>query len=780
MTRLHHRIGWALLAAALLFGMRGTDVQAQGSGVQAQPGTEYYVAFMQNEDSRAAQKFMGMMITSQVSTSVDVEIPGTPLQRFFVQPGGFITVEVPRAREMVFSEEAPMQTVHVSARAPISVFAVNARYQSSGGYAAMPVELWRTGYLPMTLPNADGDRVSEFMVIASEDNTIVRITPKARTINSDVGQEIPVPLNRGESFLVQAHSGDAGVADLSVSEIHANRPIGVVSGHVGAPVTANGTMPLDQWATHLSTMLLPDSLWGQEYYTVPLNPGTPDRFRMTSAFDGTRVEITCFAPDGSTQKATVNLDRGTMFDASTIGGKPINGPVHWSATAPVILTQLRTSGAYGDAANAPMMLPVAPAARMTTFSPFVAPDMIGINPLSAHMLTLVAKGNGALQASDNANPIQAITLDGHPLAGAAWQHLNGDYFYTRVAVPAGGHVLSSPDGYPFTGVIAGNSGLLGDFYAFPLPFWVPRIDADVHAPYLVTTVPTADRTRLTARISDSTVGYYSGIAAVEVVQSPGWKLSAPFQAPSPDAVADVTFQTTADPSGPLFAALSDRSGNIDTVKLSDGICLKTAYTDRSAIVIQTTYGTAKRDSLVIRANDCGSSATISRFDAGTGNAKKYIRTSFDSGLPYAIASHGQIALTIDVDAAADVGIYTTTLTIVADSTPITVPLRIEVAPAAGVAFDEGASQLKISIVPNPSSGVMQIGFARPLGRDAQMVITDPVGHTVARMNGESLAGRTSVEWSGADGSGMLLPSGVYFVVLTDGGNRSVRSATLVR
>ncbi len=526
-----------LLAATIV--ARPANVQAQSTGDAARPaGTEFYVGFMLNEDKRGAvQRFMGLMITSEVTTTADVELPGSPAKQYTIQPGQVTTIPVSRTLEMRYGEEPPLPAVHITSRAPISVYVMNSLYQSTGGYAAIPVDLWGQSYMPLSLPNADGERVCEFMVIAAYEGTILTITPSAQTNYKEPGQDITKSLHKGEAYLVQARNVGVGTTDLSVSEIRASHPVGVVAGHMRAPITENRTMPIDKWASHFATMMMPDNRWGNQYYTVPTRAGS-DRFRMTAALDNTIIHITHMPIGGAPESATVTLDRGELYDSTTINGKPITGPVHWSASGPILLMQMRTSGAYGNAENSPAVFQAAPTDQFGTMTAFCAPQFIGSSTITSQQVTIIAKGNGALAPTDATNPINTITVDGKPIAtidaAAAWNRIEGDYFFTRIAIAGGGHVIRSQDNYPFTAMVAGNSGSFGDFYSFQAPYWMPRTEGDFRAPFVVNTISSAQEGWLIAQISDKTNSYFSGVADVKVLNSPGWRLAAPFTAPAPD------------------------------------------------------------------------------------------------------------------------------------------------------------------------------------------------------------------------------------------------------
>jgi flagellar hook assembly protein FlgD len=62
-----------------------------------------------------------------------------------------------------------------------------------------------------------------------------------------------------------------------------------------------------------------------------------------------------------------------------------------------------------------------------------------------------------------------------------------------------------------------------------------------------------------------------------------------------------------------------------------------------------------------------------------------------------------------------------------------------------------------------------------------MTVYDVRGREVTRLLDRSLAaGDHEIEWTGRDASGVLAPSGVYFVVLKNGNERVTRRVVLLR
>jgi Zn-dependent metalloprotease len=82
--------------------------------------------------------------------------------------------------------------------------------------------------------------------------------------------------------------------------------------------------------------------------------------------------------------------------------------------------------------------------------------------------------------------------------------------------------------------------------------------------------------------------------------------------------------------------------------------------------------------------------------------------------------------------------------------------------------------------PNPALGATRIDFQVPGTSQVQLGVHDVSGRVVRSFSGIYAAGTHSVEWDGRDGSGRILPSGVYFVRMQADAFRASRSVILSR
>jgi hypothetical protein len=73
--------------------------------------------------------------------------------------------------------------------------------------------------------------MSQFAIVATENNTEVNILPSVHTTKNQANQLYNVRLNRGEVYQVVARNDPSNKCDLSGSIIKANKKIAVFSGH---------------------------------------------------------------------------------------------------------------------------------------------------------------------------------------------------------------------------------------------------------------------------------------------------------------------------------------------------------------------------------------------------------------------------------------------------------------------------------------------------------------------------------------------------------------------
>lgn len=776
-----------ILTAALLlflFFAAGDKACTQGADPASTPtvGTEYYVTFLPN-DNGARAKFMGLLVSAQTATRVDVSIPNgdgsQAVKSYDVMPEQVVSIPIPASVIPPYMEEAAPLAIHVTARAPIALYAVNDRYQSVGATPVVPVNRWGLSYLPITLPNAFGASTGTLSIIAAYDSTVVTIIPSTRILFQDAGRERTITLNRGDVFLVRAAEGSPGKADLSGTEILSwSRPVGVVSGHVRTPINADLSVIESNWSSHIMTMLLPDSSWGSLHFTTPMRSGRGDRFRLTAARNGTVVTATHYVPGGNAENAEFTIHRGQIVDVTTINGREITGPVRWQGSGPISIAQLRLSGLYGSPSEAPAFVFSAGTNEFSPRTVFVAPTEFAGEPFpsTGHALTVLVLGNSG---ETEASILSSLTLDKRPFAqattGATVQRIGGEnVFVVRGNVAPGEHSLTAADGHLFLARLVGTGDATGrDFYAMTLPFWLPQAEIDDQPPFVVSAWRDATQANaVNARISDDRgPDYFSGVWSVRVVNSPGWEMQGTFIPPNPDDEATIRFRATADPSGPLFAELRDRDGNTAVAQVSDGICIRTAAVDRADIRINLPSNELPgSERILVTANTCGDTAHVESATLGAGSANTHVSLGFVGRTPpFSIDAHAADTVELTVRPGTPEGLYTTSIILRVDGFTFTIPVTISVGPPSSAPpTGPVRSVLSAAVYPNPVTSSATIVTGRPLGREASIRVVDLLGRMVMSIGGGDLAGRSSFHWNGRDADGRLVASGAYLLTIIDG------------
>ena len=307
-TLLHFLQNMAITLLLMLF-YGVMSIQAQNgksltNGISGYAGRYFLIGFMQNELIVLPG---GIRLTVHISTirPTTVRIAGPitgPSQ--YVQLVGDTVVELtfPYDKlEMFESEKIQSKSIEIESDQPISVSGISSQSLSTDGYSAIPVSKWGREYVIHSWPNDiymhDDDpqgkipRSSEFMIIASEDNTVIEFAPRSRTLRQIQPDESTIiTLNKGQCYLVQSDTLPSGEGDLSGTIVRGDKPIGVFSGHIRTAIPL-GLTEFDS-KNHLIEMLYPTEQWGSSFITVPFtNDGTGDFFRIHCIAPNTKVTV---------------------------------------------------------------------------------------------------------------------------------------------------------------------------------------------------------------------------------------------------------------------------------------------------------------------------------------------------------------------------------------------------------------------------------------------------------------------------------------------------------
>ncbi|MGV8878529.1 MAG: PKD domain-containing protein [Sphingobacteriaceae bacterium] len=247
-------------------------------------GTEFWVAYMDHirgvNGSADKTSTMSLYITSDISTTGQISLAdGSYSQAFIVTANQVTTLTIPKSAFLAVEGQA-LKGIHITSERPIIVYAHIYAQAVSGATLVLPVNTLSNDYYSINYSQRSNEAgsFSVFVVIATEDNTTVEITP-SQQLNSGKPKGVPfsITLRKGELYQALA------AADLTGSRIRSvsvdNEPckkIAVFSGSTKIAIGCTETATAD----NLFQQAYPTDSWGKNFITVPLARRPFDIYRI--------------------------------------------------------------------------------------------------------------------------------------------------------------------------------------------------------------------------------------------------------------------------------------------------------------------------------------------------------------------------------------------------------------------------------------------------------------------------------------------------------------------
>lgn len=423
---------WLFLVLLIAGNAFGDDARCHRST----EGKEFWFGFMEGRNDNGNVHYIEITVTAREATNFQVFIgkSTTPLPNIpnFVNANGSIQITIPLdLAEARGSETIQEKGIYLVAENPVNVYALNWDRNSADVAVIYPVPSLGKEYFAMCYtPNVDNrpahGRNSEFLIVASEDNTKVNITPSVVTDGGrPAGISFPITLNKGEVYQVQSlnQRNLPGQGDLTGSYIESDKPVAVYSGNFSTTVPAESNM---SGYDHLYEQMPPVQTWGREYYAVPLLTRQADRYRVMASEDNTSVQIGTRTP--------IVIDRGRHYEFILNN----NEPSRIFADKPILVAQFsqsnRTDEYYTGGDGDPFMIILSSVSQSKNDVTFVAYNSSQIRDYYVNIVTLTSE-------KDN------IYLDGEPLGSFFKPFPGTNYSYTQHGFYSGRHTLinSNPD-----------------------------------------------------------------------------------------------------------------------------------------------------------------------------------------------------------------------------------------------------------------------------------------------------------------------------------------------
>ncbi|WP_372774498.1 PKD domain-containing protein [Mangrovibacterium sp.] len=407
-------------------------------------GTEFWLGFMEGRNDNPYGHDLTISVTSSYDTKFSIYIDGgtTLYGSYSIGSNSDQIVTISwELVEVTNSEEIETKGIYLKANDPVNVYAMNHDYKSADAAVIYPTESIGKEYFTLcyephfatysalvdgVVTTGYNGRNSEFLIVATEDDTQVTVTPSKVTAGlKPANIPFTIQLNKGQTYQVQSANSDGltGQGDLTGSYIAADKNIAVYSGNFATTVPRLSQDPFfpDNLSgyDHLYEQMPPLYSWGKEYYAVPLMGRVQDFYRIIASQDGTTVDVGEFWDPfvlnrGEFKEIILGADQATPI----IADKPI-------LVAQYSASQTYSGGAleYGD----PSMIVLSSSAQSKNNVTFVAYESASITSYHINIISLT-------------DQVANLRLDGNTVSATPFAGTK--YSYAQVLLnSSGSHTL---------------------------------------------------------------------------------------------------------------------------------------------------------------------------------------------------------------------------------------------------------------------------------------------------------------------------------------------------
>ena len=290
-------------------------------------GTEFWVSFMGNgfkTNGNSPYVLTQLMISSKHDCTGTISNPQTGWsQNFTVRANNITSINIPGDQgynETSSYETASNKGLQIVTTDIVSVYCTNIATNSFDASYVLPVQALADDYIiqtyeQSTTSNPSGTTdfseylTSAFLIVATEDNTIIDITPSTNTLGGKpANEEFSVTLQKGESYQVRSTSNGSH-RDLSGSRVTSRdctKPIAVFNGNTltAVPNVSNG---LD----HIFEQAMPLRSWGKKFVVTQSSSRRRDFVKVTSSANDNIIK------KNGTEIATLQAYESLSFELSS-------------------------------------------------------------------------------------------------------------------------------------------------------------------------------------------------------------------------------------------------------------------------------------------------------------------------------------------------------------------------------------------------------------------------------------------------------------------------------
>lgn len=423
-----------------LFACLATPLFSQDVSTQ---GTEFWVSFLGNgykdHPNYGTWLRIQLLISAKDACNCTITNPQTGwTETFGIEANSTHLVENidwnQAYMELNEYEQVKNKGLLITTTDTVSVYCANIAAKSFDASYVMPVEGLADDYLIQTYDQSPASNepyssyTSAFLIVATEDNTTVDITPSVTTMGDrPAGQEFSVTLNRGQSYQVRSkYEIWSNGYDLSGSRVTARdcKKIAVFNGNNLTLIPTNAYSDSDC----VFEQAMPIHSWGKKFIVTASMNRVQDYVKITSAVDGNAVtkngELLCTLNAGESYVFVItNNEKSCYLEASY--------------SCAVFLYNNSSNGANSGAPSMVWIAPIEQRIDEITFSTF--------NYEHEHVII----DNHYVNVIVNANDAQSVYLDNELLSPLLFEAVTGnpDYRFYRTRIEHGVHHLACTNGF---------------------------------------------------------------------------------------------------------------------------------------------------------------------------------------------------------------------------------------------------------------------------------------------------------------------------------------------
>lgn len=408
------------LSSLGLFAQEGKSRNAPKKKLVTIPtsGKDYWIAFLRNSAANSDESMdLRIIVNSEKANKVKISNDSLNLnEEYSILANGFVDIKVSHKFHMIGKEGIYNQAIHLTAENDVSIIVVNSKCSSSDTYYAYCTEsLGKSYHLVSFGSGGQTTYRSEFGVIATEDSTILEITPTRSTNWFKKGKISRITLKKGQVLLSNSSSTAELNIDLTGTLISANKKIALLSGHESLWVPENFGN-----SNYVCEQMVPDSSLGMNFIVPKFELRRDYIVRVMSIADSNDIYI------GANK---IKLNNSEFKDFR------LNSDIEIISERPVAVMQYCTSyyRNTADTVGDPMMLAIIPNQLFKQSYSFKTP-----NNFDYHFLSIVASRENR----------KKILFDGLPLSDKIFVDLpQSKYTIARIKIREGNHKLESANNF---------------------------------------------------------------------------------------------------------------------------------------------------------------------------------------------------------------------------------------------------------------------------------------------------------------------------------------------